>query len=318
MSELLLDLYKKMYLIRVAEAEIIREYHHDEMRTPMHMSLGEEAICAGVCRALPPGSHGYGTYRSHGLYLAWTGETDKFFAELYGKATGTAGGKAGSMHLTSPEHGLMATSAVVGTTIPLAVGDALESKYSNANRIAAVFFGDGATDEGVFWESLNMACLFKLPVLFVCEDNGLAIHIPKERRRGYVSLPRIIQNFKCNVFDSDGWDVEKVYSLATQAIDLILNEGVPSVLNLRYYRYLEHVGINQDLEANYRPEGEYLEWQNKDTVKSLLKKLIEKGLKKEVVAMEREIRSQVKLSRIKAQKDSFPSSDNIMKGVYCE
>ncbi|MBI2068957.1 MAG: thiamine pyrophosphate-dependent dehydrogenase E1 component subunit alpha, partial [Candidatus Yanofskybacteria bacterium] len=264
MSELLLNLYKKMYLIREAEAEIQREYTKDEMKTPMHMSLGGEAVAAGICQALPADSHGYGTYRSHALYLAWTEETDKFFAELYGKASGTAGGKAGSMHLASPEHGLMAASAVVGTTIPLAIGDAFAAKYNSLDRITVSFFGDGATDEGVFWESLNAACLWQLPILFVCEDNDLAIHISKKRRRGFDSLTNIVRNFKCGVFEDVGNDVEKIFYLACAAINSIRRERRPSLLYLPYFRVLEHVGVNKDFAAGYRSEQEFLEWQKKD------------------------------------------------------
>ncbi len=317
MSDLLLALYKKMYLIRAAEAEIQIEYPKDEMKTPMHMSLGEEAIVAGVCQALPKNSHIYGTYRSHALYLAWTEETDKFFAELYGKADGAAGGKAGSMHLASPENGLMATSAVVGTTIPLALGDAFAAKYEGLDRITASFFGDGATDEGVFWESLNAACLFELPVLFVCEDNNLAIHISKHQRRGYDSLTNIVRNFKCDVSESESSDIEKVYSLACAAVNLIRAKKRPSLLYLTYYRALEHVGVNQDFEAGYRSREEYIEWFKNDPLNILRKKLAKNHLK-EMTRMEHRIRDQVCKSRIKAQKDNFPTKEQLTKGVYYE
>lgn len=316
MSKLLLALYKKMYLIREAEAEIRREYPKDEMKTPMHMSLGGEAIAAGICQALPEDSHVYGTYRSHALYLAWTEETDKFFAELYGKTDGTSGGKAGSMHLASPEYGLIATSAVVGTTIPLALGDAFEAKYNGLNRITAVFFGDGATDEGVFWESLNAACLFELPLLFICEDNDLAIHIKKNRRRGYDSLKNVVRNFRCNVFEDKGNDAEKIYSLACAAIDLIRTKHQPSLLNLTYYRGLEHVGVNKDFDARYRSEKESIEWFKKDPLDTLKEKLSKDHLE-EVLQTEWQIRNQVFESRIKAQKANFPTDAELIKGVFC-
>ncbi|MDP3792402.1 MAG: thiamine pyrophosphate-dependent dehydrogenase E1 component subunit alpha [bacterium] len=305
-----------MYLIREAEAEIRREYHNDEMKTPMHMSLGGEAIVAGVCHALPKGSHAYGTYRSHALYLAMTGEIDKFFAEMYGKATGCAGGKAGSMHLASPEHGLMATSAVVGTTIPWALGDAFAASYNRLDRITVVFFGDGATDEGAFWESLNAACLMKLPILFICEDNDLAIHTSTAQRRGYDSLTAIIKNFRCNVFEGKGNDAEKVYSLANTAIDFIRSEERPSLLYLTYYRYLEHVGVNEDFNAGYRHEPEPQEQLSNDPVYQLREKLLKAGHVNTVEKIEEQIRGQVLTNRIKAQKAPFPDKDELMKGVF--
>lgn len=315
MSELLLALYKKMYLIREAEAEIRRQYSKDQMKTPMHMSLGGEAIAAGVCQALPEGSHTYGTYRNHALYLALTEETDKFFAELYGKADGTAGGKAGSMHLASPEYGLMATSAVVGTTIPLALGDAFEAEYHNLNRITAAFFGDGATDEGVFWESLNAACLLKLPILFICEDNDLAIHISKKRRRGYYSLTNIVRNFKCFAFEDKANDVEKVYSLTCSAIDSIKEEHRPAILCLSYHRVLEHVGVNKDYDAGYRSEQEFVEWCKNDPLSTLREKLSKDRLEK-VLLVEDLINNKVWMSRMKAQNARFPDGKELMKGVF--
>lgn len=317
MPNLLLDLYKKMFLIREAEAEIAREYHKDEMKTPMHMSLGGEAIAVGVCHALPKGSHGYGTYRSHALYLAWTEETDKFFAEMYGKVTGCAKGKSGSMHLASPEQGLMATSAVVGTTIPWALGDAFEANYNNLDRITAVFFGDGATDEGIFWESLNAACLMELPILFVCEDNDLAIHTSTAQRRGYNSLARIVDNFRINVFEGKGNDVEKIYSLATSAINYIKTEKQPSFLNLTYFRYLEHVGVNEDFNAGYRSTPSLEERFLNDPVYQARQKLIKAGYLSTVEEIERQIREQVLASRIMAQKAPFPDKEELMKGVFC-
>lgn len=317
MFELQLDLYKKMYLMREAETEIRREYEKDEMKTPMHMSLGGEAISAGVCHALPKDSHVYGTYRSHAVYLAMTGEADEFFAEMYGKATGCAGGRAGSMHLASPKHGLIATSAVVGTTIPWALGDAFKTKYYDLNNITAVFFGDGATDEGAFWESLNAACLMELPILFVCEDNGLAIHTSTEQRRGYNSLTNIVKNFRCNVFNAEGNDVEKVYSLANTAIDSIQSKQQPSLLHLKYYRYLEHVGVNEDFKAGYRPEPGLQEKLANDPVYQLRQKLLYAGYSNIVNEIEDKIKVQVLVSRIKAQRAPFPEKDEFMKGVFC-
>jgi len=316
LSKLLLDLYKKIYLIREAEDEIRREYYNDEMKTPMHMSRGSEAIAGGVCHALPKGSHAYGTYRSHALYLAMTGETDKFFAEMYGKATGVARGKAGSMHLASPEHGLMVTSAVVGTTLPWALGDAFAAKYQNIDRITVVFFGDGATDEGVFWESLNAACLMKLPILFVCEDNGLAIQTSTKQRRGYDSLTNVVQNYICNVFDGKGNDAEKIYSLANTAVNLIRSEQQPSLLCLTYYRYLDHVGVNEDFVDGFRRTPEPHELLLDDPVYQLRQRLLKAGCANAIEEIEKQIREQVLASRIKAQEAPFPEKEELTNGVF--
>ncbi|MFZ2446833.1 MAG: thiamine pyrophosphate-dependent dehydrogenase E1 component subunit alpha, partial [Syntrophobacteraceae bacterium] len=214
-------LYRKLYLIRAAEDSIRKNYRTDAMKTPMHMSSGEEAICAGVCQALESSDQVLGTYRSHGLYLAKTGETDHFFAEMYGKSTGMAKGKGGSMHLTSPGDGLICTSAIVATTIPVAVGAAFANKSQNNGRLVVVFFGDGAIDEGVFWESLNSACAMKLPVLFVCEDNGYAVHSPVVERHGYDSIADVASKFHCSVFCTESTDAEAIYGVTREAVSAI-------------------------------------------------------------------------------------------------
>lgn len=310
-------LYRQMFLIRRTEEHIQQEYPNDQMKTPMHMSMGEEAIVVGICEALRERGLFFGTYRSHALYLAVTGETQDFFAELYGKATGTAGGKAGSMHLAAPEKGLILTSAVVGTTIPVAVGTALASKMRRDNKISVSFFGDGATDEGVFWESLNAACLWRLPIIFVCEDNQLAIQIPASRRRGHDSLSRILRGFNCLVFESDTTDVKKIYCLAQTVIEHITNNAGPVFLNLRYYRYLDHVGVNTDFHEGYRPENEFVSWKNQDPLQIQKRFLTESlGLGNEVTELEEKIERQILADLEKAKLAPFANTDSLATGVF--
>ncbi len=186
------ELYKKLYLARRCEEKIIELYHENEMRTPMHMSMGSEAIAAGVCHALKEDDQILGTYRAHAIYLAKTLDSDSFFAEMYGKDSSIIKGRGGSMHLCLPQRGFMMASAVVGNVLPVAVGAAFANKAQKNGKIVAVFFGDGTTDAGQFWESVNVACLMKVPILFVCEDNELAVHSPKSTRRGYPSLSKDI------------------------------------------------------------------------------------------------------------------------------
>src|SRR5439155_16472388 len=176
------SLYRKLRLIRRAEEEIARIYPSDKIKSPVHLSIGQEAVSVGVCDVLRPDDVVSGTYRSHAGYMAKGGDLRALFAELYGKDTGCARGKGGSMHLVDINRYILGTSAVVGTTIPIAVGYALAVKREGHGRVVAAFFGDGATEEGVFYESLNFAALHRLPVLFVCENNVLAIHTPIEKR----------------------------------------------------------------------------------------------------------------------------------------
>lgn len=315
MKELNFSLYQKVYLIRHAEALIRERYASDAMKTPMHMSTGAEAIAAGVCQALGAQDQVIGTYRSHGIYLAKTGETDRFFAEMYGRATGMAKGKAGSMHLTAPEAGLICTSAIVGTTIPVALGAAYANRQNKQDRVVAVFFGDGAIDEGVFWESINIACGMRLPVLFVCEDNDFAVHVPRSQRHGYRLITDIVSRFECSVFSSDSTDAEVIHGLAAEAIAAMRSSSKPSFLHLKYYRYLEHVGVNEDFNQGYRDRSEYERWRAKDPVELQRKKVLRWYSEDELQSAEAAINRQVAESVRKAELAPFSGSAELYEDV---
>ncbi len=316
MPDLSLDLYRDLFLCREAEEAIVRDYMTDVMKTPMHMSMGAEAIAAGICRALGPQDQLVGTYRSHAIYLCRTQETDLFFAEMYGKATGMAKGKGGSMHLSAPEAGLISTSASVASGLPVAVGAAFANQRQGNGKVVAVFFGDGAVDEGVFWESLNAACLWKLPVLFVCEDNGLAVHTPQAQRRGYDSLPDLVSRYRCGIFQDDTTDVERIHDLASQAIRAIVTDGRPAFLHLRYYRYLEHVGVFEDFKAGYRDPAVCDRWKAMDPVALQRQRLLAHGRGAEVEALEAELRAQVAASVQKALDAPYPEPADLTQDLF--
>ena len=290
-----------MYLVRRAEEKICEHYPADEMKTPMHMSMGEEAIAVGMSSALKEEDQVFGTYRSHAIYLAKTDGIDDFFAELYGRSTSLLNGKCGSMHLCAPRRGFMGTSAIVASGIPVTVGLAFANKYVNNKKIAVVFFGDGAVDEGGFWESINLACLMKLPVIFVCEDNTLAVHTHFSQRRGYNSLARVISKFNCKVIESDSTDVEEIYNISKEAVALTRRENKPCFMNLKYYRYLEHVGINYDFDAGYRSEKEYEQWYKKDPLILQRNKLLKLNISDiEIRKIEKNINCKIEAAILKA------------------
>ncbi|MBI3318705.1 MAG: thiamine pyrophosphate-dependent dehydrogenase E1 component subunit alpha [Candidatus Omnitrophica bacterium] len=310
-------LYRRLILARSVEERIRREYPKDQIKTPVHLGIGEEAIPVGVCHCFPPGTPMFGSYRNHALYLALTGETDRFFGELYGKKTGTGQGKAGSMHLAAPEAGLMATSAVVGTTIPLAVGAALAHAYRKSDRGAVSFFGDGAVEEGVFWESLNFACLKRLNVLFVCEDNGLAIHTPSRQRQGFRSILEAVQGFRCSTASGDGSDLLEVIRLTRLMLRRMSEEQGPGLLHLSYFRFLEHVGPGEDFEAGYRRKPTPEEIERLDPVIRFEKELGRWGVTEED---RRQIRNavddQISRSVAAAQEAPFPEGDQLDSDLF--
>ena len=318
LMNLSLDLYKKLFLIRAAEEAIIKYYCEDEMKSPMHMSMGEEAIVVGICHALTEHDQVLGTYRSHALFLSKTQDVDSFFAEMYGKSTGTADGKSGSMHLSDPDKGMLVNSAIVSSSISTAVGVALANKMQNNDKITVAFFGDGATDAGSFWESLNFACLHELPIIFVLEDNGIAVHTSDKKRQGYNSIAQLVSQYRCEWYEESTTDVEKIHRLANVAINRLKSSARPVFLKLSYYRYLEHVGINNDFHDNYRDEKEYLDWLEIDPIKVQRSRLIRENKirEQELVELESMISQQVEQSVQTAKNAPFSSIQTLYEDVY--
>lgn len=310
------ELYKKIYLMRRAEEKIREIYSTDVMKTPVHLSLGEESIVAGVCQALSVDDQVYGTCRGHELYLARSNDLDGLYGELCGRATGGAKGKAGSMHISCPESGFMASSAIVASIIPVALGAAFAAKYKKNNNIVVVFFGDGATEEGVFWETLNMSCLKKLPILFVCEDNGLAIHTHIADRQRY-SIPDAAKTFGLAVYSDRTTDAERIYEAAKEAVRLIRETGLPYFMHLKYHRYLEHVGVNEDYSFGYRNKEDYAEWYSMDPVRKQREKLLSIGIaESKIKAEEAVIDKDIDKSIKRALEAAFPTDSELFKDVY--
>lgn len=314
-----LQAYRRLYLVRRCEETIQQHYPEDEMKTPVHLSIGQEAPAVGVCEALGEADRLFGTYRSHALYLARTEDTDGFFGELYGRTSGAARGKAGSMHLAAPAHGLMLTSAVVGTTIPLALGAAHALERQGSRGRAVVFFGDGATGEGCFWESLNYACARRSRVLFVCEDNGLAIHSRRETREGYEDLPSVLERFRCATLVSESTDVLEIRDLAERGLREQERVGGPLFLYLRCYRFVEHVGpaIDQRFDLGYRRRQEFLTWQTRDPLGVTRRRLVQLGATADDLhRLENAVDAQIAASVAHARASAPPAAHELREGVY--
>lgn len=257
-------LFREALRIRRAEEEIIRLYPSDCIQSPVHLSIGQEAVAVGVCAGLSADDLLFGSYRSHAFYLAKGGELPAMMAELFGKAGGCAGGKAGSMHLTAPEVGFMGSSAVVASTIPNAVGAALAAQRRATGQVIVTVFGDGATEEGVYHESLNFAVLHHLPVLFLCENNGLAVHSRQRARQTYNLLDHASSYGMPTAHCAEGWDFLRVHDVVGRAIGAIREKGGPRFVECATYRYLEHVGIHDDHQVDYRNAAALQEWQARD------------------------------------------------------
>jgi TPP-dependent pyruvate/acetoin dehydrogenase alpha subunit len=262
-------LYRSLYRIRRVEEEVARVYPTDRIKSPVHLSIGQEAVSVGVCEALGPEDVVFGTYRGHALYLAKGGDLKEMAAELYGKAAGCTGGKGGSMHLIAPEAGMMGASAVVGTTIANAAGYAFALKYWGSDTVVASFFGDGATEEGVFAETLNFAVLKHLPILFVCENNGYAIHTHQSRRQGTPAICDRVRAFGLPAERIEDPDIVNLVERARLAVAAVRAGEGPYFLEVLTYRWHEHVGPNRDFHLGYRTEEEARPWVESDQVARL-------------------------------------------------
>lgn len=262
------DIYNNLYYqamrIRLAEEKIIDLYPTDVIQSPVHLSIGQEAVAVGVCANLKLDDWVFINYRGHAFYLAKGGPMPEFFAELMGKKGGQSKGKAGSMHLASPKQGVMGASAVVGSTISHAVGAALISKLKNERKIFVTNFGDGALEQGVSHESFNFAALYKVPVLFLCEDNNLAVHSPKHERQSF-ALKSLIASYNIPFFEiEEGYDFIKVQQQSKVAIEEVRNSKGPVFLKINTARYKEHVGPGEDFIAGYRNKSDIDYWKSLD------------------------------------------------------
>ncbi len=257
-------LFRQMLRIRRVEERVIELYPSDRVQSPVHLSIGQEGVAVGVCDALRSDEPLFANYRGHSWYLAKGGGMPAMFAELFGRATGVAGGKAGSMHLAAPDSGFMGSSAVVASTIPHAVGAALAARLRGRDQVVTAVFGDGATEEGVYHEALNFAALRRVPVLLVCENNRLACHSRLEARQAF----RIAEQASSYGIPVTRWengnDVVGLAGLSRELVASVRGQGGPHFIEVETCRYREHVGPGEDFDAGYRLREERATWEAGD------------------------------------------------------
>jgi TPP-dependent pyruvate/acetoin dehydrogenase alpha subunit len=245
-------LYRSMLRIRRVEEALADRYAEQEMRCPMHLCIGQEAIASGVCAALEPRDLMFSNHRAHGHYLAKGGSLQEMVAELYGRATGCCGGRGGSMHLIDLKVGFMGATPIVGGTVPLAVGSAWASSLKKSGQVSVIFFGDGCFEEGVVHESLNFAALHNLPMLFVCENNDFSVYTRRNERQPDRPIFELARAHGLEASAGNGNDVEEVLGMSRVAVDKARNGQGPQFLEFRTYRWREHCGPNFDDDLNYR------------------------------------------------------------------
>ena len=290
-----------MYLIRRTEEEIAHRYSEEKMRCPCHLSIGQEAAAVGVMMALKPEDHVYSGHRCHAHYLAKGSDLDAMIAELYGKATGCAGGRGGSMHLIDESCGFMGTSGIVGSTIPVALGSAMAFKRNGEDRVAVTFFGDAGLETGVLYESINFAALHKLPIMFVCENNLYAAQIPLSQRQPEREFKKVARAMGIMALSGDDKEAAEIHRIAT-----LCRQHVPSYLEIETYRYREHVGPNYDHDLGYRSKEEVEAAMANDPVKRLREKIWLETKDDTLTEIEVEIHRKVTEAFKKAEEAPWP------------
>lgn len=315
----LIEYYRQLLRIRLVEEAIANRYSEQKMRCPTHLSIGQEAVAVGISASLTTEDKAYSSHRAHAHYLAKGGSLNKLIAELYGKETGCTGGRGGSMHLTDLEAGFVASTAIVGNSIPLAVGNALHQHVQKLNGISLAYFGDGATEEGAFYEAANFAAVKGLPVLFVCENNRYSVYSPLQVRQPKDrSIVKLAQAIGLDAFEVDGNDVEKVVGAASEHISSIRAGRGPVLLECHTYRHREHCGPNWDDDLQYRPHNEISDWIKRDPVQKAYNLLINQSNdnKDKIAQMKRQILTEIDEAFAFAETSGFPDPKNNGRYLY--
>lgn len=316
---LLKKLFREMLRIRLIEEKIADLYPEQEMRCPVHLCIGEEAVAVGTCAALEKQDYVFSAHRSHGHYLAKGGNLNTMMAELCGKVTGCAQGKGGSMHLMDQAAGFLASTPIVGSTIPIAVGAAFASVMKKEKNVTVVFFGEAATEEGVFHEAINFAALKKLPVIFVCANNLYSVYSPLSvRQPDNREVADLAKGHGVETFRGDGNDVAQVYEVSHKATARARRGEGPFFLQFTTYRWREHCGPNYDNTIGYRTEEEFLNWKKLCPIKKTREELLSKKLfsQMDLDRMTQEINQEIEQAVQFAKNSPFPNQTQLTDHIY--
>ncbi len=320
-TTLLLNLYRTMLRIRLVEERFVEPILSGEVKCPVHLYTGQEAVAAGVCAALEDGDYVFGSHRSHGHYLAKGGDLAKMVAEIYCKATGCARGRGGSMHVIAPSAGMMGAAPIVAGTISLAVGAAYAASVRGDGRVSVSFFGDGATGEGVLYESLNLAAVLKLPAIFVCENNLYSTHLPILECRPSEEVYKIAEPFGIAARRVDGNDALAVYEAASSAVSRCRAGQGPVFLEALTYRWRGHVGPDDNIQGAHtdiRSPEEIERWRKRDPIGRLRALLLRDGAagEAELASLDERIAAEVEAAASAARAADFPATKELADHVF--
>ena len=313
-----MSIYGQLLRIRKIEEAIAEKYSEWKMRCPVHLSIGQEAIPVGISMYLSKEDHVYSNHRSHGHYFAKGGNLKKMIAELYGKETGCCGGRGGSMHLIDLDVGFMGSTPIVGGTVPLAVGDAWSATLKGEKRVSVIYFGDGCFEEGVLHESMNFATLHKLPVIFVCENNGYSVYTQLKERQASRKIIDIAKAHGLQTHTAEGNDVLDIMEVAYNSIARARDGDGPQFFEFQTYRWLEHCGPDDDDHLNYRPPGELSTWRDKCPIEKLKQHIVKNNTdyEKQFQLIEKDINTEINEAFKFAENSFIPLIDQLDRYIY--
>ena len=316
-DDLLRDIHRRMVRIRVFETEAGRMAEAGKIPGALHLYVGQEAVAAGVMAHLSDDDWITSTHRGHGHLIAKGGEFDRMFAELFGRATGYCRGKGGSMHISNMALGMLGANGIVGAGPPIAVGAAFSTKFRNTDRVAVSFFGDGASNEGSFHEAANMAALYKLPAIFVCENNGYGEYTPQANHQAIVDVADRAAGYGMPGVVVDGMDAVAVFETAGAAIGRARKGEGPTLLEAKTYRFFDHVGV-RGMGLSYRTDAELEEWRKRDPIHMFEARLAELGVlgKDQAAAVHEQVLADVKAGIEFAEASPFPAPETLLEDVY--
>ena len=319
--EKLLDLYRAMLRIRLCEEAFVPGIRSGEIRCPVHLCSGQEAVAVGVCDALTGTDVVFGSHRSHGHYLAKGGDLGRMVAEVLCKSTGCAGGRGGSMHVIDRAVGMLGAAPIVGGTIAFAVGAAYAARVRGSTDVAVSFFGDGATGEGVLYEAMNLAAVKKLPAIFVCENNLYSTHLPIREIRANEEIWKVGEPLGLWTRRVDGNDVLAVRTAAAEAVARTRSGKGPAFLECATYRLRGHVGPDDNVQGSHvdiRPAEEIERWRQRDPIPRLAA-LIEAGHPegaRRIAAIQTDAEEEVAEAFSAAQAAPFPPGEEVAQHVF--
>ncbi len=306
-----------MELARTFEERMLKLVGEGHIRGTSHPYVGQEAVAVGACMALRPDDWVVSTHRGHGHLLAKGGDPNRLMAELYGKIDGYGGGKGGTQHMADFAIGHLGSNGITGGGIPIGTGAALSAQMRGTDQVTAIFFGDGATNQGTFHESLNLAAVWKLPAVYICENNGYAMSTPVQDACAVENLCDRAVAYGIPGLQIDGMDVVAVYGAARDAIERARRGDGPTLIECKTYRYLGHSKSDQRV---YRTREEEAEWRKRDPITRLQAWMLEQGrmTAAEIEEVTREVMSVVDAAVEFAEKSPFPSPHAVDDGVFTE